>query len=102
MVADGEEDAISPDDGQKLLNEESQEGGADRGQVEVVDHEESVELERREVLHDGATPEDGDVVGDEHGGGLTEAGHGGHALHEAEFAGGIADDGLEGLVEDGP
>lgn len=102
MVADGEEDAVSPDDGQKLLNEESQESRADRGQVEVVDHEERVELERREVLHDGATAEDGNVVGDEHGGGLAEARHRGHTLHEAEFAGGIAHDDLEGLVEDGP
>ncbi|GMF73830.1 unnamed protein product [Aspergillus oryzae] len=102
VVANGEEDSISPDGGQKLLDEKGQQSRADRGQVEVVDHEQGVELEGREILHDHTTSKDYDVVGDKHRGGFPESGHGGLSLNKLELAGRIAHDLLESLVEDGP
>jgi hypothetical protein len=47
VVADGVEDAVAHQGGQKLLHEQSQKNGADSGEKEVVNHEESVELEGR-------------------------------------------------------
>lgn len=102
MVADGVEDTVADNGGQELLNKQSQEDGADGGQEEVVDHEQSVQLEGGEVLHDLTATEDNDVVGDQHRRGLLEGGHGGDALDEVELAGRVAHDLLIGLVEDGP
>lgn len=102
MVTDGEEDAVSPDGGQQLLNEEDQQDGADGGQEEVVEHERGVELEWRILLHDLAATEDDNIVGDEHDHSGLEGGKRSLPFHELELAGGIAEDGLEGLVEDGP
>lgn len=102
MVANGEEDAIFPDSGEQLLNKERQQSRAYRGQVEVVDHKQRVELERREVLHDGATTEDDHVVGDQHRGGGADVRQRRFALDELELAGRIADNILEGLVKNGP
>lgn len=102
VVADGVEDAVTDQSGQQLLNEESQEHTTDRGQVEVVDHEQEVELERRAIAHDFPAAKDDDVVGDEHRGGGLEGGHGRDALLELEFFRGIAHDGLVAGVEDGP
>lgn len=87
---------------QELLNKQSQEDGADSGQKEVVNHEQSVQLEGGEVLHDLTATEDDDVVGDQHGRGLLECGHRGRARDEVELAGRVAHDLLIGLVEDGP
>lgn len=42
VVADGVEDTVADNGGQELLNKQSQEDGADGGQEEVVDHEQSV------------------------------------------------------------
>lgn len=93
---------MPPDRGQQLLNEQSQQSSADQGQVEVVDHEQCVELERRTVLHELATSEDDDIVGHEHDTRRLDGREGGHTAAELELAGGIAHDILERLVEDGP
>lgn len=102
VVADGVEDTVADNGGQELLNKQSQEDGADGGQEEVVDHEQSVQLEGGEVLHDLTATEDDDVVGDQHSRGLLEGGQGGDALNEVELAGRVSHDLLVGLVEDGP
>lgn len=102
MVADGVEDAMSPDGRHQLFHKKSQEDRADSGEVEVVDHEQSVQLDGLEPLHDLAAAEDEGIVGDEQRGGLVESGQGGDAFDELEVAGGVSDDVLKGLVEDGP
>lgn len=102
MVANGVEDTVADNGGQELLNKQGQEDGADGGQEEVVDHEQGVQLEGGEVLHDLTATEDDDVVGNQHGRGLFEGGHRGHALDEVELASRVAHDQLVGLVKDGP
>lgn len=102
VITDSIEDTMSPDSREKLLNEESQESAADQGEVKIVDHEESVELEGRSVLHELTATKDDDIVGNERHGGFLESRHGRHAFFEAKFAGGIAHHHLEGLVEDRP
>lgn len=102
MVADGVEDTVADNGGQELLDEQSQEDGADDGQEEVVDHEQSVQLEGGEVLHDLTATQDDDVVSDQHGPGLLEGGHRGHALDKLELAGRVAHDLFIGLIEDRP
>ena len=102
VVTDGVEDAVAPDGGDQLLNKQGQEDGADRGQDEVVEHEQGVELERREVLHDLATTENHHIVSHQQSRGLLEGGQRGHARDELEFAGGVAHDLLIGLVEERP
>lgn len=101
-VADGVEDAAADDDGQKLLNEESQEDAADGGEVEVVDEEQRLELVGLPVAHPLTAAQDDGVVDDDEDGGLLDGRHGSLALDEAEVAGGIANDGRPGLIEDGP
>lgn len=102
VITNSIKDTMSPDSREKLLNEESQESAADQGEVKVVDHEESVELEGRSVLHELTATKDDDIVGNERHGGFLESRHGRHAFFEAKFAGGIAHHQLEGLVEDRP
>lgn len=93
---------MSHEGGQELLNEQNQENATDEGQNEVVDHEQSVELERRQLLHDFATTEDDNVVCDKHHGGLLQCGQRGHILGELELASRVAHDLLVGLVKEGP
>lgn len=102
VIADGEKDAMSPDGGHQLFNEESQQRATDQGEVEVVDHEKGVQLQGSAFLHDLAAAEDDDIVGDEKDGGMLEGRQRRHTLNELEFASGIAHDLLKGLVEDGP
>lgn len=102
MVTDGVEDAMARNGGQELLDEQGEQDGADDGQEQVVDHEKSVELERRELLHDLATTEDHSVVGDQDGRGLLEGRQRSDTLDELELAGGVAHDLLIGLVEKRP
>lgn len=96
------EDAAANDNGEKLLNEESQEDSADGGQVEVVNQEKRAQLEGLAVAHELATAEDDGVVDDDEDAGLLESGHGRLAGDEFEVFGRVADDGLKGLAEDGP
>lgn len=56
VITNGEEETVSVERRQKLLNEESEKSRADRGQVEVVDHEQCVELKSRAVLHHSRPP----------------------------------------------
>lgn len=102
VIADGIEDAVAHQGREQLLNEESQQDTTYGCQVEVVDHEESVELESRAIAHDLTATEDNDVVGDQHGDGLLQCRHGRDALFEVERIGRVASDlGVED-VEDGP
>lgn len=102
VVTDGVEDAVAHNGGEELLDEQGQQDGADDGQEQVVDHEEGVELESGDVLHDLAAPEDDDVVGDQDSRGLLKGGQRGHALDELELAGGVTHDLLASLVEQWP
>lgn len=102
VVADGEEDALADNSGQDLLNEESQEGAADGGQVEVVDEEESLELEGLAVAHQLSTAKDDEVVDDDEDGRRLERRHGSLEWHKLEVIGREASDGREELIKDGP
>ena len=67
-VADCVEDAAANNGGEELLNEESEETGADHGQEKVVDQEEALELEGLAVAHNLAATEDDNVVDDDEDG----------------------------------
>lgn len=102
VITNGEEETVSVERRQKLLNEESEKSRADRGQVEVVDHEQCVELKSRAVLHQLATTEDDDVVGHECNRCLLKGRHWRHPFDKLELAGWIAHNSLESLVENRP
>ena len=102
VVTDGVEDTMPPESREELLNEEDQQDGTDGGQEEIVNHEQSVELESGEVFHDFTTTEDYDVVCHHEGRGLLKGRHGSHTLDKLELAGWVAHDILERLIEDGP
>lgn len=102
LITDSVEDSVSPESGHKLLNEQNEEDGADNGQEKVVDHEEGVELECRELLHDFTATKDDDIVCDKHHGGFLQGGQRGHTLGEVELAGGISHDLLKGLLKKRP
>lgn len=102
LITDGVEDSVSPESGEKLLNEQGQQDTAHGGQNEVVNHEQGVKLEGRQLLHDLTATEDDNVVGDKHHCSLLQGGQRGHTLGEVELAGGIPHDLLVGLVEEGP
>ena len=101
-VADGKEDALADHGPQKLLNEESQEDTANGGEVEVVDQEERPQLEWLAVAHELATPENNGIVDDDENASLLDRRHRCTTCLEAKVLGGIANDGLESLAEDGP
>lgn len=102
VVADGKEDTLADNGRQKLLNEESQEEAADGGQVEVVDEEERLELERLAVAHQLSTAKDDEVIDDDEDGRRLQSGHGSLERHELEVIGRVANNGREELVKDGP
>lgn len=102
MVANGVENAIAHDFGDQLLQEQHQQNSANGRQVEVVDLEQAIELQRGIVLHDLATSEYENVVGDEHDGAGLECRQGCLALDEAEVLRLVALDRLEGLLENWP
>lgn len=102
VVADGVEDALAHNGRQYLLNEKSQQNGGYGGENEVVDEEERLKLEPVPFAHPLATTEDDNVVADDKDARLLEGGHGSDAGLELEFASRITNDGLPGLVEDGP
>lgn len=102
VVADGEEDTLADNSGQDLLNEESQETGADGGQVEVVDEEESLELEGLAVAHQLSTAKDDEVVDDNEDGSRLERRHGSLERHKLEVIGREASDGREELIKERP
>lgn len=102
VVADSEEDTVSPDSRQQLFDEKSQQSTADNGQVEIVNHEGCVELECGTALHDLSASEDNNIVGDEHDRSLLHGGHRGHTTGELELTRRISYHILKSLVEDGP
>lgn len=102
VVTDGVENTVVPEGGDELLDKQNQQDTTDDGQDQVVQHEQSVQLEGLHVLHDLTATEDDHIVGDEDGGGLFEGGEGCHALLEVELASRVSSNQLKGLVEDGP
>lgn len=102
VVADGMEDTLTVDGRNKLLNEENEKNTADGREVEVVDQEQRLELEGLAVAHHLAPTEDDGIVDDDEDGSRLESRHGSLEGDELELAGGIADNGGPGLVEDGP
>lgn len=102
MITDGEENTLADNGRQDLLNEESQENRRDRGEDKVVDNGELLELEGILGAHDFAASQDEDIVEDDKNARLLQSGHGRDAGFKAEFAGGVAGEDLEDLVEDGP
>lgn len=93
---------MSPESGEKLLNEQDQQNSANGGQKEVVNHEQGVKLECRQLLHDLTATENDNVVSDKHHCSLLQGGQRGDTLGEVELASGIPHDLLVGLVEEGP
>jgi hypothetical protein len=101
-IADSMEDTATDNGGKKLLNEESQESTADQSQVEIVNEEETLELEGLTVAHPFATTEDDGVVDNNEDRCRLESGHGGLERHKLEVIGGVANNSSECLVKDGP
>lgn len=102
MMANGVENSSSDNGGKQLLDKKKQQYAANGGQVEVMNLEKSIELERLTTTHDLAATKDDDVVGDQHGGSGAERRHGSLARDELEILRLVALDGLEDLFEDGP
>ena len=84
MIADSVEEAMSPDCRQQLLNEESQQSGADDGEVKIVDHKQAVQLVRRPILHKLPSPEYYDIVRNQHPRGRRESRHWSNSLDDHE------------------
>lgn len=90
------------DRGDQLLEEESQQCTADGRQVEVVDHEEAIELVGRAIPHQFPPAKDYYVVDEDGKATLLHRRHGGNSWLEVKVLGMVAHDGREGLVEDRP
>lgn len=101
-IADSEEETLVVKSWDQLLSEESQQDGANRSEVEVVDHEGSIEFESRAVAHQLASTENYNVVCENQRSGLLHGRHGGDMGLEVEVLGVVSLDGREGLVKDGP
>lgn len=102
VIANGIEDPIPRDCRDQLLQEQHQQHPTNQREVEVMDLEQAVQLQRLPLLHQLPPAEDDDVVGDEGGGRLGHAGHGRLAGDEVELLGLVAAEGGEGFGEDGP
>lgn len=102
MVANREEETMTGDCGNHLLGEERQQCAADGGEVEIMDLEQEVELERLPSAHEFAAAEDDDVVCDKKSGAGLESREGSLALGEAEILRLVAYNRLKSLLEDGP
>jgi hypothetical protein len=59
------EDTAPGESGEQLLNKEHQQATTDDGEVEIVDHEESVQREGFAVLHQFSSPKDDNIVRDQ-------------------------------------
>lgn len=104
VVADGVQDAVSHEDGEQLLDEKHKEHAGEQGQEHVVDLEEPVESDRREVLHHLSAAKDDSVVDDDggHNGGVGREGDVGVVSVELEGRGGPSEQLGPGLVKHGP
>lgn len=85
-----------------MFKEEDKKNAADSGEVEVVDQEQSLELERLTVAHVFPPAENYGIVDDNEDARLLERRHWGPTGLESEVLGRVAGDGLEGLAENGP
>lgn len=101
-VADSKEKALVVQSWDQLLSEEGQQDGADRSEVEVVDHKGSIELECWAVAHQLAAAENYNVVCENQRRGLLHGRHWGDMGLEIEVLRVVSLDGREGLVKDGP
>jgi hypothetical protein len=102
VLANGKKQPLPRDNGNQLLREEHQQYPTDSGQVEVVELEQEVQLERLALAHQFPPTEDYNVVCEEGDGGGLERGHGRLAGLEAEVLRLVADNGLERSFEEGP
>lgn len=75
VVADSVEDTVAGKGGYELLKKQDEENQADGSEVEVVDEEQSLELEGLAATHPSTTSEDEVVVADDEDGGRLESGH---------------------------
>jgi hypothetical protein len=101
-VANGKEDAVPPDGGNQLLQEQNKQRAANECQVQVVHLEQPIELQGRSATHNLSAAEDDYVVGDEDNSRGGESGKGRYTLFEAEVLRLVAFDGLKGPLEDWP
>lgn len=93
---------MSPDGRQQLLNEESQQSGADDGEIKIVDHEQAVQLIRRSIPHELPSTEDDDIVRDQRPRRRRKRRHWRDSSLESKILWRIAPNGGERLVEDRP
>lgn len=96
------EDTVPDELRKQLLDKEGKQDSTDGSQVEVVDLERAIELERLAAAHQLSATEDDNVVNHEHGGSLAKCSHGGLSRGEAEVLRLVALDGDKGLFEDWP
>lgn len=102
MIADSVENTVSDQCREELLDEKNQKGAGDGGQVEVVNLEQPVQLDRLASTHNLPTSQDDDIVRNERHRGLSESGHGCNALDELELLSWVAENHLPDIAEDGP
>ncbi len=100
--ANGIEYTVSDNSRDQLLGKERQENAADDGQVEIVNLEQPIQLQRRSIAHQLASTKNYDVVGYQDDGCLWECRHWRDAFDEAKVLRLVAFGGFEGLLEDGP
>ena len=84
------EDAPSHNSWQQLLNEESQQNTGDGSEVEVVNQENGLELERLAVAHELAATQNDEIVKEDENASLLKSGHGRLPGDEAEVGDGVA------------
>lgn len=102
VIANGIEDAVPRQRRDQLLQEQRQQGAANRRQIEVMNLEQSIQLHSFPILHELSPAEDDDVVGHQ---GHRRLGDGGERRltgYEPPLLGFDAAHELEGLGEDGP
>ena len=102
MVTDGIENAIPPYRWQQLFDEQRQEPSTYDGQIQIMSHEEGVELVGRPFPHYFPASEYYYIVGYQHGCSLLECRHGRPPWHELEILRGVTPNGGVQLVKDGP
>lgn len=102
MGTDGVEDTVVVNLRDELLSKEQQEHARDQGQVEVMDLEWAVQLERWAVAHKLASSEDNSVVCNQHNRSGLQGRHWSGAWLELEVLWVVAHNGREGLVKDRP
>lgn len=101
-IADGVEETVPDQSGEKLLNEESQKTTADDGQVQVVDLERTVQAEGRAAPHELTTTQNDDVVCNERNDRLFVCRHESAAGRELELLSRVAKHLLPCGGENGP